>query len=58
MERGPDLGCDWKYWGTPCRVVNVIIEDGHVVALLINTGVGPDIRAELNELTYEVRRDS
>lgn len=50
-----DQGCEWQYKGHPCTVVGVDVENNEVIALFINTGVGPDIRAEFEDLTYEVK---
>ncbi len=53
----PSFGCRWEYKGQPCQVRGVLIEDGEVIGMIVNTGVGPDIEAMLEELAYEVKKD-
>jgi hypothetical protein len=49
----PNFGCRWEYKGQPCQVKGVLIEDGEVIGMIVNTGIGPDIEAMLKELAYE-----
>lgn len=61
----PNFGCRWEYKGKdgwiPCQVKGAILHEttdgkSEVVGLIINTGVGPDIEAMLEELSYEVKK--
>ena len=54
----PNFGCRWEYKGQPCQVKGAILHEtadgkSEVVGLIVNTGVGPDIEAMLEELAYE-----
>lgn len=46
----------WWYKDQPCEVVGLDFDEEkkEVCALFINTGVGPDIRAEFDDMLYEV----
>ena len=57
----PSFGCRWEYKGQPCQVKGAILHEtadgkSEVVGLIVNTGVGPDIEAMLEELAYEVKK--
>lgn len=55
---GAGWGANWQYKGQPCEVVGIDfdVESKQVIAIFINTGVGPDIRAEFEDLEYEIRK--
>ncbi len=57
MNRDHNLGCDWYYKGQPCDLVRPILREGQVAAWVVNTGVGPDIKAEFSDLLYDIKKN-
>ena len=52
------MNCRWEYKGVPCEVKGVVLHDNEhgkseVAGLIVNTGIGPDIEAMLEDLAYE-----
>jgi len=57
------FGCIWEYRGAPCDLVKPVIETNdvgktEVVGWWVTTGVGPEIKADLEDLRYEVKKDA